>query len=78
MAERWEMCRINSDNLMLYNSQNFQFISNKKFVEAHGQKVPLMDVPMNIAICILLAEGWEPYAATGDERNYHFRRKVQS
>jgi hypothetical protein len=77
MADQWEMCIVRMDNLGMYTPDKYLSSSNREFNNKHKQKVEIGSGGFREwTICLLLAEGWEPYGSK--ENEFLFRRKYKA
>ena len=76
MAEQWDMCRVNGGGVVVYTPKLISSLSLREFIDAHKEQVNTgkWGNDMGKCICLLLADGWQPYSA---ENDYYFRRKHQ-
>ena len=75
MADQWEMCSINSSFIEIWLPEKYEYLDNNKFLK---RSLGVVDGggSQQKAICILLSDGWEPFATDNSGRCL-FRRKHQ-
>jgi len=73
MADQWEMCGIGIDFVTIRTPQKAERIRTEEFVKR--QKATVTEQFYDAGICLLLSDGWEPYARDGSR--HFFRRKYQ-
>jgi len=74
MVEQWEKCDVAlEENMFFYTPEGYKLIKQKAFIESYHKQALTTDDIHNQAVCLLLLEGWEPYATA--QYYQAFRRK---
>jgi hypothetical protein len=79
MAGQWEILAIDVYNIYICTPKEAEVISILNFIQKHPRQVikqePALGDKYWVAVCLILSDGWEPYALDGHSRS--FRRKYQ-
>jgi hypothetical protein len=74
MTEQWEICYETSDYLRFFSPKESKKVNHRDFVKSHINQV-IEENDAQKASCLLLSEGWEPFAS--DLGYMRYRRKYQ-
>ncbi len=74
MSDNWEMCYIHADFIAFHTPQKSEVVHAKEFIKMHQEKI-IGGNDIQKLSCLLLLDGWEPYAVSDNDR--YFRRKFQ-